>query len=480
MKNLKCFTVLFVIFAAITFGLCTSAAAQGEDVRLIKDGEELVLERPPIIVNSRTLVPMRAIFESYDADVLWDEGTEIVTAECEDVRVSFQIGSAEMIVGDEMIRLDAVPEILDDRTMVPARAVSEAFGSTVEWDEKDRIVVIRTPAEANPTTDGTVITDDYRYQNYDGKFNDVAIFDNADGEYFGMELLNISKRNGSEFADIVNKMAEDAPNTRVYCSVVPTAGEFYAASAYRTNYLASMSHIYNCLSPKVTPFNLDKVMMDRADEYIYFRTDHHWTQLGAYYAYLEFCAVSGNHPAELSSFERRNIEDYLGSWVRTTVDTDGFDLLGRNPDTIELYMPNVDYEGMSYSDMGMTVSPTKRRIMNTAFGNYNIFLEGDFPLEVYHTEVDNGKSICIIKESYGNAFSSWLINNYENVYIADYRMFNGNNSNPNVFDVGEFCEIYNVDDLLVLSYPYTIVADDLRGMMGQMCGFGSGMETELE
>lgn len=480
MKDLKYYTAVIMIFAVITFGLCISAFAQGEDVRLIKDGEELVLERPPIIVNSRTLVPMRAIFESYDADVMWDEGTEIATAEYENVRVSFQIGSAEMTVDDEIIHLDTVPEIIDDKTMVPARAISEAFGSVVEWDEENRIVVIRTPVEANPITDGTVITDDYRYQNYDGEFNGVSVFDNLDGGYFGMELLNITKRKGGEFADIVNKMAEDAPNTKVYCSVVPTAGEFYAASAYRTNYLASMSHIYNCLSPKVTPFNLDKVMMDRANEYIYFRTDHHWTQLGAYYAYLEFCAVSGNNPAELSGFERRDIKDYLGSWVRTMVDTDGFDMLGQSSDTIELYMPNVDYEGMSYSDMEMTVSPYERRIMNTAFGNYNIFLEGDYPLEVYHTEVDNGKSICIIKESYGNAFSSWLINNYENVYIVDYRMFNGNNYNPNIFDVGEFCEMYGVDDLLVLSYPYTIVADDLRGMMGQMCGYGSGTDTELE
>ncbi len=458
--------------------LCGAAYAEGEDVKLIKDGVQLYTERPPVIVNSRTLVPMRAIFESYGAEVNWYDGTEIVTAVLGETEVTLQIGSNEMTVNDYVIELEAAPEIIDDKTMVPVRAVSEAFGSTVEWYEQDRIVAIRTPAESNPVMDGTIISDDFRYVNYDGVYNGVSVFDNEGEDYFGMELIGISDDSGSEYADIVSEMAAELPNTRVFCGVVPTAGEFYASAPYRTNYLMSVSKIYNCLSPEVIPINIEQAMMDRADEYIYFRTDHHWTQLGAYYAYREFCAVSGNIPPELDEFERRNIKNYLGSWVKMTADTDGFDMLGSSPDTIELYMPRVEYEGMSYSDMDMTVSPYKRRIMNTAFGNYNIFLEGDYPLEVYQTEVDNGKSICIIKESYGNAFSSWLINNYEDVFIVDYRMFNGNNSNPNVFKIKDFCEMYDVDDLLVLSYPYTVEADDLRGMLGGLCADISDADLE--
>lgn len=466
---------IFIIGMIIVGTLLSAAAFAADDsVSVIVDGVDLPLTHEPVIVNSRTMVPMRDIFENcYGAEVVWYEDTEIVTASLgegeDETMITLQIGNAEMLVGDESIELDAAPELIDDKTMVPLRAVSEAFGSDVEWDEADRVVAIRTPAEENAVLDGTVISDEYRYENYDGDFNNVSIFDRNNEEYFGMERLRITDANGVEYADMISDMAESMPDVRVFCAVAPTAAEFYAAAPYRTNYLASISKIYNRLSPAVTPINLERALMENADEYIYFRTDHHWTQLGAYYAYREFCAASDNVPAELDGFVKKQVRNYLGSWIRMTADTDGFDMLGENPDTIEFYMPAVSYEGRSYSDMDMSVSPDDRNIINVAFGSYTSFLEGDLPLEVYHTEVDNGKSICIIKESFGNAFSTWLINNYENVYIVDYRMFNGNNSNPNEFHADEFCAQYDIDDLLVLSYPYTIAADDLRGMLAGVC-----------
>lgn len=456
-----------LLISVLSCLLSVGAFADGDEIKVIKDGTEMEFDSEPIIVNSRTLVPMRAIFESYGANVSWNSETETVTAECGETKISMQIGNADMIINGEILELDAAPEIVRSRTMVPARAVSEAFGSQVEWDAENRIVVIRSKAEQNSVMDGTEISDSFRYENYDGEYNGVSIFDNYKRDYFGMELLSISDKQGEEYADIVNKMAADLPDVRVFCGIAPTAAEFYAATAYRTNYLSAISKIYNRLNKNVTAFNIEQVLMDKADEYIYFRTDHHWTQLGAYYAYREFCNVSGNIPAELDEFETKTIKNYLGSWVRVTGGTDGFEMLGNSPDTIELYMPKRGYEGVSASDMDMQVSHKKRQLMNTAFGSYTIFLEGDFPIEFYHTDIDNGKSICIIKESYGNAFSAWLINNYEYVYIVDYRLLNGNGDNGNRFTVKEFYDKYRYDDLLVISYPFTVIADDLREMLGQ-------------
>ena len=468
-RGILCAALLLTASAAVIFSSDIKAFADNDRIVVVKDGIELSFDTDPVIVNSRTLVPVRAIFESYGAEVYWDSGTEMVTAICGDTDIMLQIGNTEMVVNSDRIKLDAAPEIMGDRTMVPARAISEAFGSVVEWDDENRIVIIRSPVEYSPIMDGTEIVDNYRYENYDGLYNGVSVFDNDKRDYFGMELLSISELQGEEYADIINGMEEDLPDdVRVFCGIAPTAAEFYAMAAYRTNYLASISKIYNRLNSNVIPFNIERAMMERANEYIYFRTDHHWTQLGAYYAYREFCDVSGNIPPELNEFEMRTIKNHLGSWSRVTAGTDGFDMLENSPDTIELYMPKNAYEGMSYSDMDMQESYKKMQIMNTAFGSYAIFLEGDYPLEVYHTDIDNGKSICIIKESYGNAFSTWLINNYEYVYIADYRIFNGNGDNSNKFNVKDFYDLYHFDDLLILSYPYTIIADDLRQMLGQM------------
>ncbi len=138
---------------------------------------------------------------------------------------------------------------------------------------------------------GTLITDDYRYDNYDGVYNGVSIFDRDKTDYFGMELLNIKYKSGEEYAEIVNGMAEELENVRVFCGIAPTAAEFYATKAYKTNYLASISHIYNRLSDRVIPLNIEKAMMENADKYIYFRTDHHWTHLGSIMLTVSFAEL---------------------------------------------------------------------------------------------------------------------------------------------------------------------------------------------
>lgn len=463
---------LFKIFCAAVIFMCavmfSAAVFADEPIAVLMDGGRLSFDTEPQIVDSRAMVPMRTIFEAYGAEVLWDEGTETVTAMLDDMIVTLQIGNKQMINNDKFIELDVAPVIYGDRTLVPVRAVSEAFGSNVDWDPDDRVVIITSPVEKNSTMDGTVISDEFRYENYDGEYNGVSVFDNAKTDYFGMELLSINPGKGEEYAAIVSGMAEDLPNTRVFCGIVPTAAEFYASATYKTNYLSAISHIYNNLSSSVIPVNIEKVMMENSDKYLYFRTDHHWTHLGSYYAYREFCAVSGNIPAELGGFETITVEDYMGSWGGVVANTYGYNMLSQSKDTIEIYLPGTEYIGKSYSDMNMNSYMYDIRLIAPSYESYTMFIEGDNPLVYFHTDIENGRSICIIKDSYGNAFSSWLVNNYENIYILDYRIFNGNSDNDNSFSIGEFYELHPFDDLLVLSYPYTIAADDLRHMLGQM------------
>lgn len=465
-KKLFCKTIILIAILIFIIGSLSAAASSG-DISVNFDGTFLKFDQNPIIVNSRTMVPLRTVFEAYGAEVSWDEGTEIITSKLDDIEIILQIDNNEMFRNGKVIHLDAAPMIEGDRTLVPVRAISESFGSEVTWDDINRIVCIRNLPESNKVMNGTIISDEYRYENYDGQYNGVSIFNKNGTDYFGMELLGISKKSGEKYAEMLNGMAEDLPDVRVFCGVVPTAAEFYAPFGFRTNYLSAISHIYNNLDSNVTPINIENAMMSNADKYIYFKTDHHWTHLGSYFAYREFCSVSGNMASELDQFEKRTINNYLGSWGKVTVDTDGYNMLDSSRDIIEFYMPKVEFEGQSYSEMEMDKPTKNMQLINPAFGNYAIFLEGDNPLEYYHTNVDNGKSICIIKESFGNAFSTWLLNNYENVYIVDYRIFNNNGENYNTFTVKEFYDMYNFDDLLVLSYPYTIQQEDLRQMLGQ-------------
>ncbi len=449
------------------FALCTAAYAD-EPVTVLLDGGRIAFDAEPVIVGDRVMVPMRAIFERLGASVYWDEDERSVISELDGTEIYLRVDDDEMLVNDKPYELDEAPFISSDRVLVPLRAVSEAFGCYVGWDPDYYVAIIRTAVEPNSVLGDVVVKDDERYLNYDGEYGGVSVFDKGESDYFGMELLAISPEKGEEFARIVNGMADDLPDTRVFCGIAPTAAEFYASDTYKTNYLSSISHIYNNLNDAVIPLNTEGAMNINLGNYLYFRTDHHWTHFGSYCAYLDFCDRSGNTAPGIEQFETETIDGYIGSWGSAVKGTAGYDMLSESPDSIVLYQPIVDYYGMSYKDMAFEQPIKEMVLLNENFGNYDIFLEGDYPIDHFHTDVGNGKSICVIKESYGNAFSTWLVNNYEDVYIVDYRQFNGHGETYQPFTVKDFYELHPFDDLLVLCYPYTIVADDLRQMFGEM------------
>ena len=106
------------------------------------EGEKVLFDVLPTIKDGRTLVPLRAIFESLGAKVEWNGENQTITATKGETTVELKIGSKEMHVGEETKTLDVGPEIKDGRTLVPARAVAEAFGCTVDWDGEAQMVSI--------------------------------------------------------------------------------------------------------------------------------------------------------------------------------------------------------------------------------------------------------------------------------------------------------------------------------------------------
>lgn len=118
------------------------AAAAQNMVSVSVNGSILDLDVPAQIVNDRTLVPLRGIFEALGAKVEWDGENQMVLAEKGSVSISLKIGSNAMNVNSDVVELDVPAQIIDDRTLVPARAISEALGCNVEWDGNTRTVYI--------------------------------------------------------------------------------------------------------------------------------------------------------------------------------------------------------------------------------------------------------------------------------------------------------------------------------------------------
>ncbi len=98
----------------------------------------------PVIVEGRTLVPLRSVFEALGATVEWDNETRSVTSVKGDTTITLAVDSKEMTVNGTVKTLDVPACIMNDRTMVPVRAVAEAFGCEVSWDNETRTVVITT------------------------------------------------------------------------------------------------------------------------------------------------------------------------------------------------------------------------------------------------------------------------------------------------------------------------------------------------
>lgn len=133
----------FIICICIIFP-CFSVCIADEEIKVNIDSSPVSFDVPPSMINNRTMVPMRAIFEALGARVTWDESTATAAAVKDDTEIRISIGDNRLIKNGETIYLDVPAVITDNRTLVPIRAVSEAFGYLVEWVEEEKTVEIYT------------------------------------------------------------------------------------------------------------------------------------------------------------------------------------------------------------------------------------------------------------------------------------------------------------------------------------------------
>ena len=107
------------------------------------DNQQLTFtDTQPIIEDGRTLVPLRAIFEAMGAKVEWNQDTQTATATKRETNVILQIGSTTPTVNGQVVRLDVPGKIVNGRTLAPLRFVGEAFGGNVRWEATTETIYI--------------------------------------------------------------------------------------------------------------------------------------------------------------------------------------------------------------------------------------------------------------------------------------------------------------------------------------------------
>lgn len=144
---------LAAMLAASAMGVTAMAE---DDITVLVNGEAVVFEdQAPFIENERTLVPMRAIFEALGATVEWDGETQTVISydPVSEVSIVLQIGSNKLFVNDKAVELDVAAKIVNERTMVPVRAIAEGMNCVVDWDQETTTVIVTKDISAEPGTE---------------------------------------------------------------------------------------------------------------------------------------------------------------------------------------------------------------------------------------------------------------------------------------------------------------------------------------
>lgn len=123
--------LLLTLVLTLSFTLSGSAVAAPT---VLVDGRQLFFEVPPVIEQGRVMVPIRGIAEALGADVGWESSTKTLELSQGDTTIKLQIGNTQALKNNQRLMLDTVPRIVQNRTLVPLRFISEAFGASVSWD----------------------------------------------------------------------------------------------------------------------------------------------------------------------------------------------------------------------------------------------------------------------------------------------------------------------------------------------------------
>ncbi|WP_010252644.1 DUF5050 domain-containing protein [Acetivibrio cellulolyticus] len=132
----------FLVFLLVTSLFNLPVLGATSEIQVIVRGEALTLSNPPVIESGRTLVPMRDIFESLDAYIEWDGNTKTVTALKGNTSIKLKIGNKTAYLNDESIQLEVAAKIIDGKTFVPIRFISESLGANVDWNNSTKTVTI--------------------------------------------------------------------------------------------------------------------------------------------------------------------------------------------------------------------------------------------------------------------------------------------------------------------------------------------------
>ena len=282
------------------------------------------------------------------------------------------------------------------------------------------------------------------------------------GVYFGKDNYLMEKYDSSDFSwkrvkknlQKTSDFVKNNINTKVM--FVPTKSRIMADKLPLFAEGDAEARFYKLASeylPKEQTIQIENILKKHTDEYIYYRTDHHWTMLGAYYAYVAWAEQMGFEPLSQEAFKvKEGCNDFYGT-TYAKVNTRG------KADTISLYETKDDF--------GYTLDYNMGEFKSESFydeskldsdDKYEVFFGGNQPLVEITNNTDSDKTLLIIKDSFGNCFAPFAANHYKKTIVVDMRYVN--------IAPSKLAQAYQADDILILYNSAQYMNDRNVGKLG--------------
>lgn len=285
-----------------------------------------------------------------------------------------------------------------------------------------------------------------------GKKESNGVFLGKDGYL----IENFDKPNEEAVAEnlqAINNFSDRYKNVKQYMLISPTAVSIlksklpmHAPVIDQEAYLQSYK---DKLPASVNFVDNYKTMYDHRNEYIYYKTDHHWTSLGAFYSYKELAKAMGLNETPDDYYKEQLVSnDFFGALSSKS----GYDV--KEGDKVSVYLPaNEDAENVvvNYVEEQEKTATLYSSEALEQKDNYEVFLKGNHPLVKIKTDAKNNRTLLIFKDSYSNSFIPFLVKDFSNIIVVDPRYY--------YEDIDKLMEQESVDDVLYLYNANTFFND---------------------
>lgn len=231
------------------------------------------------------------------------------------------------------------------------------------------------------------------------------------------------KKNTKRIKEVTNKYEKLLGKDRVRVLFVPTASSILRDKLPKNapkDPQNDMLDEWKKVAKEGTFLDIRPLLNEKKDEYIYYKTDHHWTTLGAYYGYEAWAKSVGITPEPKETWIKEVVSNEFLGTIYSKIG------MAREKDRLELWKEKEEGEYEIIYDMGQKTSDTFYEMSYAKKKDkYAVFLDGNHALTVVkNKKVQNGRKLVVVKDSYAHCFVPFVAKHFEEVHVIDLRYFN--------------------------------------------------------